>query len=199
MSSLGLDAKDSKCQAPDVTLDWIGVTFNFVTITMMINVTKVREAASLCEVFLSRRYINKKPLESLLGKVLHFTKCTTGARKFTNRLLDMLHLSSPTRSSPVTWDTKLDFLWLTTFLQHFNGLTLIKPSTADMVAYIDAYPEGIGGLCPGVGLYTHPLPQPRTPSSAVPSGSYGVSPPLCPDGSGRHPQPLRTASAKPRT
>ena len=55
-------------------------------------------------------------------------------------------------------EARLDALWLTTFLQAFNGLTLIKPPIAGLVAFVDACPEGIGGHCPTVGYYAQALP-----------------------------------------
>ena len=59
----------------------------------------------------------------------------------------------------ITDKAKMDALWLTTFLHTFNGKTVIKPSTAQYIAFVDACLEGAGGHAPGVGYHSLVFPQ----------------------------------------
>ena len=158
MDELGLQVAPAKCQAPSTEMEWIGVNYNTVDMTMQIAPTKVTEAAGMCRAFLASISMTRHEMQSFMGKVLHTTKCTTAARRFTNRLLDFLRSLPNKGNKPIPHEARLDALWLTTFLQAFNGLTLIKPPIAGLVAFVDACPEGIGGHCPTVGYYAQALP-----------------------------------------
>ena len=155
---LGLDTAHAKCQAPSTQMDWIGVTYDSVEMSMRIAIDKVMEARAMCSHFLTLETTNKRQMQRLMGKVLHATKCTDAARRFTARLLDLLALTHWHQTVFIPHEAKMDAMWLEAFLQVFNGLTLIKPTTAQHVAYVDACPLGIGGLCPGTSYYTAPLP-----------------------------------------
>ena len=116
------------------------MNYNTVDMTMQIAPTKVNEAAGMCRAFLASISMTRHEKQSFMGKVLHTTKCTTAARRFANRLLDFLRSLPNKGNKPIPHEARLDALWLTTFLQAFNGLTLIKPPIAGLVAFVDAYP-----------------------------------------------------------
>ena len=158
MDELGLQVAPAKCQAPSTEMEWVGVSYNTVDMTMQIAPTKVTEAAGMCRAFLASISMTRHEMQSFMGKVLHTTKCTTAVRRFTNRLLDFLRSLPNKGTKPIPHEARLDALWLTTFLQAFNGLTLIKPRITGLVAFVDACPEGIGGHCPTVGYYAQALP-----------------------------------------
>ena len=158
MEELGLQVAPAKCQAPSIEMEWIGVSYNTINMTMQIAPTKVSEAAGMCKAFLASISMTRHEMQSFMGKVLHTTKCTTAARRFTNRLFDFLRELPIRGTRTIPHEARLDALWLATFLQAFNGLTLIKPPIAGLVAFVDAFPEGIGGHCPTVGYYAQALP-----------------------------------------
>ena len=158
MDSVGLQVAPHKCQAPNTLLEWIGVLFNSLDMSMSIAQGRIDEAVQLCLEFLARETVTKKFMQRFLGKILHATKCTEAARRFTAQLLDLLRASSLTHTVPIDPGAYLDATWLACFLSHFNGRTLIRPSVADVVVYVDACLEGVGGHCPGVGLYATTFP-----------------------------------------
>ena len=90
MSQLGLDAAQDKCEGPTTLITWIGVLFDTLRLTMAIDPAKVEEARLFCLELLSISSIPVRKFQKFLGKLLHATKCTTGARTFFNRLLDAL-------------------------------------------------------------------------------------------------------------
>ena len=145
MDSVGLQVAPHKCQAQATFLEWIGVLFNSLDMSMSIAQERINKAVQLCLGFLVRESVTKKFMQRFLGKILHATKCTEAALRFTARLLDLLRATSLTHSVPIHPGVYLDATWLFCFLSHFNGRTLIRPSMADMVVYVDACLDGAGG------------------------------------------------------
>ena len=45
------------------------------------------------------------------------------------------------------------------FLPAFNGVSLIKPETAELVAQVDACLQGAGGICASCGFYKFTFPE----------------------------------------
>ena len=130
MDELGLQVAPAKCQAPLTEMEGIGENYNTVDMTMQIAPTKVTEAAAMCRAFLASISMTRHEMQSFMGKVLHTTKYTTAASRFTNRLLDFLRSLPNKGDKLIAHEARLDALWLATFLQAFNGLTLIKPPIA---------------------------------------------------------------------
>ena len=125
---------------------------------MRIDPRKIDEAVELSRQFLTSTTITKKALQSLIGKIMHAVKCTPAARRFTARLLDLLRLCNHSNAVHITREARLDALWLSSFLASFNGKTLLKPLTAQHVAFMDACPTGLGGHSPGAGYYAFQIP-----------------------------------------
>ena len=117
--------------------------------TISIAPSKVKEAADLCKHFLQLPHIDTRSMQSFMGKVLHSTKCTTATRRFTNRLLDLLRIIPPHTHVRIPQPARLDALWLATFLQAFNGVTLIKHHRST---------HGLRGRMPGGPRRSLPLP-----------------------------------------
>ena len=73
MDELGL-------QVAPAEMEWIGVNYNTVDMTMQIAPAKVAEAAGMCRAFLASISMTRHEMQSFMGKVLHATKCTMAAR-----------------------------------------------------------------------------------------------------------------------
>ena len=155
MAKLGLVAAQDKCSPPGTTLTWIGVLFDTLAMSMHIVPEKVREASLLCTEFFNKHTVSHKYMERFLGKIFHAIKCCDGARRFTARLLQLLHSTavSKTATAPITPEARLDASWLALFLPAFNGITLIKNLTADCTVEVDSCLQGGGGLCSNVGYF----------------------------------------------
>ena len=142
-----MHAADGKCQPPMTTLLWIGIFFDTISVTMKIDLEKVREAIHLCRDFLADVTITHKQLQKLLGKIFYSIRCTGAARRFTSRLHDLLRLAHSLNTVYITPEARLDASWLMRFLPVFNGVTFMKPDTAERVCFVDACLTG-GGVCP---------------------------------------------------
>ena len=158
MAVLGLMAAPHKSVPPCFQLICIGVLFNTLAMTMSIDPARIQEAVDLCFAILQRQSTTLKELQSLVGKLMHVSKCCPPARHFTARILDLLraaHLVSPI---PISDQARLDAAWFAAFLPHFDGVSLIKQETAEMVAQVDVCPSGAGEICAGLGFYALPFP-----------------------------------------
>ena len=158
MERLGLAVAFEKCQLPLTTLTWIGVGYDSIAMIMFIEPSKIREAIELCDEFLTSSTITHKRLQKVLGKVFYVIRCTEAARRFTNRLLDLLRLAHRLNVVSITYEARLDAIWIATFLPHFNGRTVIKPSTAQRVAFVDACLQSGGGFCKDHGYFSYLFP-----------------------------------------
>ena len=119
---------------------------------MAIDPSKVDEARLFCIELLTLNTVPVKKFQSFLGKPFHATKCTSGARIFISRLLYAL---ATERSGTIFLgpDAKADLHWFISFLGQFNGVTLIKPSTAQHFIHVDSCLQGGGGLWSGLEHY----------------------------------------------
>ena len=159
MDSLGLDAAPHKSQPPCFVLIWIGVLFDTLRMLMAFDPDKIVEALILCQQFIDASWVSLHDLQVFVGKLCHVTKCSTPARRFTSRVLDLLRAAQRHSPVPISHGAKLDVAWFLSFLPMFNGITLMKAETAQMVAQVDACPAEAGGICAGLKYYAITFPE----------------------------------------
>ena len=97
-------------------------------------------------------------LQSLVGKILHASKCNTGARVFASRLLDMVSATRGGRRQRLSEEAKADLAWFGAFLHSFNGISMMKSKVAQFVVHVDSCLHGGGGVCDGLGYYKQSYP-----------------------------------------
>ena len=90
---------------------------------------------------------------------MHVSKCSPPARRFTNRVLDLLRAARQASPQAITDAARLDVTWFLAFLPLYNGVNLIKAETAQLVAQVDACTSGAGGICAGVGFFSFLFPE----------------------------------------
>ena len=80
---------------------------------------KILEIVDTCRLFLTRSYISKRQLQSLLGKLLYVHHCVHAARIFVNRLLN--NLRGATGRIILNAEIKQDLSWIVQILSKANG------------------------------------------------------------------------------
>ena len=150
MAQLDLDAAPDKCQGPSTIINWIGVVLETIRLTMAIDQSKVDEARLFCIELLAMHTVPVKKFQK-------YTKCTSRARIFISRLLDAL-ATEHAGTIFLGPDARADLHWFIGFLGQFNGVTLIKPSTAQHVIHMDSCLQGSGSLCSGLEYYKMSYP-----------------------------------------
>ena len=114
-----------------------------------------------CYMVRFKKKLNKRGMQSLLGKLIYIHKCVKPARIFINRILHLFRTSTR-RSISLSQSFYIDIDWFIRFLPSFNGVAYIQRDImihADSL-YLDALGEfglwGIGGVWTS-RVYTSPL------------------------------------------
>ena len=126
---------------------------------MAIDPEKVTEALELCAQFIRASTTTLHSMQVFVGKLMHVSKCSPPARRFTNRVLDPLRAARQASPQAITDAARLDVTWFLAFLPLYNGVNLIKAETAHLVAQVDACTSGAGGICAGVGFFSFLFPE----------------------------------------
>ena len=158
IGNLGLQAALEKCAPPSTRMVWVGVVFDTVEMSMEIEEGRVEEALAACNQLLRDGFTNLGRLQSLVGKIMHASKCTPAARVFTSRLLDLIAAARNQGMVALTHEARADLAWLAAFLHCFNGKTMMKVTQAQRVVHVDSCLQAGGGICEGVGYYKQAYP-----------------------------------------
>ena len=132
---LGLPINPKKVCPPSKLLTCMGIDVNVDAGTLSIPLDKCIQILDMCKDIVKRKFILKKLLQCLLGKLIYLHRCVPSARIFVNRLLNTLR--SGLSKIKITQDMVKDITWFIQFLDHFNG-TVMFPL-----------------LCPQVQVYQH--------------------------------------------
>ena len=149
LRTLGLGESEDKATLPAQVVEWVGVTFNSVLMTMSIPQQKIDQIREELLAWLNETVMQLKELQKLLGRLFHATKCCHAARLFCNRLLDGLRVAYRTGSTPVNAEMQQDMFWLLAFLQKFNGVHIMRDPKVDIQVWVDACLSGGGAIWTG--------------------------------------------------
>ena len=141
LKELGLPEAVDKTQPPSQIITWLGITVNTQQMTISMPKEMVEHTLKVIQTAAARRSINKRSLQSILGKILHVSKCVSPARPFVARLLDALRSASCAHIR-MTMDMKKDLAWFTEFLPAWNGVAFINSGRASREIVADACPKG---------------------------------------------------------
>jgi hypothetical protein len=125
---LGLGESIKKAVPPTTQITYLGVQFDSIQMTMSVPPEKITEIKAEIGAWARRTTIHKKELQSLLGKLFWVAKVTKYARTFMGRLLMQLRMMANQKDSTkvkLTEESKKDILWWRTYLDKFNGISMI--------------------------------------------------------------------------
>ena len=141
---LGLPEAVEKAQTPSTAVRWLGIDVDAAAMTLAIPHDKVQDALEAVKRFTSARSINKRQLQSLIGKLVHVAKCVTPARIFISHLLQALRAFGDRWYMPVSTDMRADLAWFLEFVESWNGLSLIPAAHPHKSMQVDACLTGVG-------------------------------------------------------
>ena len=93
---------------------------------MMIDSAKLTETIECCQILLGENRITEQGLDSLIGRLVHCTKCYPPERQFMNHLLAMKREVFGQENFEWCKDGRKDVLWFVMFLQHYNGVNIMR-------------------------------------------------------------------------
>ena len=128
LTDLGLAESAKKAEPPTRRITYLGVEFDSEQMTMSVPPEKVTEIKAEIGKWVRRTTINKKELQSLLGKLFWVAKVVKYARAFMGRLLAQLRSMNDQKDSKkvrLLEESRKDILWWRTYLDTFNGISMI--------------------------------------------------------------------------
>ena len=151
-----------KCCPPSTRMELLGCVLDTAAMTISLPQQKLRALISVLGEARTARTIRQRGMLSLVGKLVHATKCIPAGRSFFRRLLDTAYsVHRPHHWVTITRDTKRDLDWWLSVLPSWNGTApLIHPTwtpPADLHLHTDASTAGFGGCC-GAAWFAEPWP-----------------------------------------
>lgn len=144
--NLGLSLAKDKCHHPSRSIEWLGFLVDTQALSVSVPHKKLVETLEECKKWIERSRINKRNLQSLVGKLVHVSSCITHGRRFTGRLLGLLRGMDGRNWTTLSPEAKLDINWFLQYAAHGNGRTLINPETEYFYIECDACLHGGGGI-----------------------------------------------------
>lgn len=146
MNQLGLQLAPNKCHPPATVVTWLGYKIDTKKMELSVPREKLKEVLDLCSDWINRTRVNKKNLQSFVGKVLHVVPCIRHARKFTTRMLAVLRAMNTKNWTTIGAEFKADVEWFRQYASQANGISLITPDVQYTVQIeCDACLAGAGG------------------------------------------------------
>ena len=148
LEELGLEEATDKAASPATEMEYLGVSFNSVTLKKSVPPHKLAELRDLLFTWLRKTSCTKRCLQSLTGKLLWVARCVSYSRCFLSRLLAGLRtMAEQHHKMTISSDMKLDILWWYTYIREFNGINFIINPTFITGTYAgDACKVGGGGF-----------------------------------------------------
>ena len=156
LQDLGLQVSQKKLIPPSTEVVCLGILIDTVNKTISIPPEKLQEIKNMCEKWKYKKSCSRTQLQSLLGSLLHITKCVRPARSFLNRMLQVLRENAHGFNLSLSSIFHQDLNWFLTFLQQYNGITYFDHKTVDFEVHLDASLSGFGANF-GPMIYTLPL------------------------------------------
>ena len=98
----------------------------------------------MCLNWEGRKWVRKRDLQSLLGSLMHITKCVKSSRPFLNRMLQNLGEAKDAEQVQLNEEFYKDLVWFQKFLPHFNGVCLYNHQLLQGTVQVDASIQGLG-------------------------------------------------------
>ena len=123
----------NKTEGPSTTIVFLGIGLDTVAMQAFLPEKKLKKYMQDIKECKVRKRIQLRQMKSLIGKLQFATAVIMPGRPFLRRLYDLtIGIIKPFYTIRLTYETKQDLEMWEMFLQHYNGITIIrKPSMAD--------------------------------------------------------------------
>lgn len=123
---LGVPIADNKTCRPTNELTFLGIQLNTIKMIASLPIEKIIKYGASVKQFLTKNWITKTELKSLLGTLQYATSVVRGGRPFLRRMYDLLPLAGKRRLVQLNQNAKEDLQMWSIFLDHFNGISIIS-------------------------------------------------------------------------
>ncbi len=151
LKDAGLEEAKDKEWRPAQVMEFLGVLFNTLTLTMEVTPDRLVEINEILRLWQGKRVASKRELQSLIGKLIFVAKCVVPGRLFISRMLEQLRkLGQGHHKFRLSGEFRKDLAWWRAFMGVYNGVSVIPEqvwSYPDASLATDACPSGCGGHC----------------------------------------------------
>ena len=154
------EAKEKIC-APDVTMVFIGILANTLTLTLEITPDRLSAIKDECSHWLTKSCCSKKDLQRLVGKLNFAASTVRSGRLFFSRILAFMKTLPKRGIRTFPLPVRKDIRWWCLFLEDFNGVSMMPDlgwQEVDATFSCDASLVGLGGIC-GVEYFHVLIPE----------------------------------------
>ena len=129
---IGVPLVEQKCCAPGRRMELLGVVLDTQTMTIALPEKKMTDLHQAVKDVAGKRKCTQRRLLSVVGRLVHASKCVPPGRAFTRRLLDAAHsVSGLGHRVRITAEVRADLQWWETFLPLWNGAFPLVPPSGD--------------------------------------------------------------------
>ena len=148
LHDLGVKEAPDKSVWPSTVVEFLGILFNLVLLTISVPPAKMQDIHRLLKTWTNKHMCTKKELQSLAGKLQFAASCVRPGRVFVARLFQTIAGMEDGRKYVVSEMIKKDYLWWQHFMYTYNGTSIMwmrSLRVVDSVIASDACLKGIGG------------------------------------------------------
>lgn len=147
---LGVPIAIEKSVNPTTIMVFLGLEIDTNEMSVRIPSHKIVELSSLIQIFLNRKKVSLRELQSLVGKLNFFGQAIRSSRAFIRRFYDaMTPLKKPYHMLRLSREMKDDLsIWLS-FLENFNGVTYIPDQVWFTDETLHLFTDSAGGAYMG--------------------------------------------------
>ena len=151
LRDLGATEAEWKAVPPTHALEFLGVWFDLINMTILVTEQRMQELLWELEMWRDRKVYSRKQLESLLGKLQFVSNCVRPGRLLVFRLHN--ELRQPQQSwRTVTGEMRKDINWWRKFLPVYDQVSIMwmdQQVSPDALLATDSCLTGIGGFSQG--------------------------------------------------
>ena len=124
---LGIPVAEDKLVGPSSCLTYLGLEIDTSKMEVRLPNEKLSNLRTELAFWLRRNTCTKRELLSLIGKLSFASKVVKPGRIFVRRLIDTsMRVSSLRGKITIDHETKADLIWWDTFIQDWNGISIIQ-------------------------------------------------------------------------
>ena len=136
---LGVPIAEHKTEGPATTITFLWILIDTVAMQLRLPQDKLTRLRELLHGWINTRNPSRRQLESFVGHLSHASLVISQGRAFLHRLFSCLKLvHSPHHHVRITSEARADILWWDCFVQGWNGLSFMAPSSPSIHVYSDA-------------------------------------------------------------
>lgn len=153
-SSLGVPLAAEKIEGPSTTLTFLGITIDTIKMEVRLPDDKLARIRHIVSDWLTKRRAKKREILSLVGLLQHATKVVQCGRTFVSRMYSTAaKIKKMDYKKRLNVEFRSDLSWWHTFLDSWNGLSLLRSSALPKAP--DHYIQTDASGSWGCGAYFH--------------------------------------------